>query len=451
MEGRLRSHYSHRPVLLKILIRQEIAMFNKTLICWGVLLSSVTVWCSPSGLNAQAFMGSQTDSEVKAGRAPLVPDWKLGAPVKLKNLTIFPITAAKWPASVEYITLDDGLKSGSVKITEMGGEGGQTAGSGARQAAEVNRLSLRNNSGKPLLLIAGEMLLGGQQDRIDASDRIVPPSDQSTSLAVFCVEPGRWNGAEQFGLTARADRVEGGMSGSSGTGSGIGSGSGAGVGPGDGSRNGANPGPAASSAPPATVHSGGVSETVPVTSAPGDGAMIGMANSKVREKAEASRDQVQVWDSVNLTAAETRVVTKSGSLQAVYDDKKVNERLDRYNRALRARLTGRNIVGVVVAINGKVQLADIFATPSLFQAYWPKLLKSYALEAVSSSTGHSADVPMQEARSFLSPVRGEATSEGEDGVYKVTRCSAQGESSFVLEYMAGGVPVIVHFNRIATK
>jgi hypothetical protein len=158
-----------------------------------------------------------------------------------------------------------------------------------------------------------------------------------------------------------------------------------------------------------------------------------------------------VWNSVALTSGANVVATKSGSLQHVYQDKKVSDHLNRFIRALAARLAAKNVVGVVVAINGKVQLADIFASPSLFQAYWQKLLKSYALEAMSSASSHGGEAPTVDAKSFLSPVRGESSAEAEDGVYRLTRHSAQGESSFELEYTAGGAPMLVHFTRISSK
>jgi len=176
-----------------------------------------------------------------------------------------------------------------------------------------------------------------------------------------------------------------------------------------------------------------------------------MANSKVREKAEVLRDQNEVWSFVNVTASANKVASTSGSLQHVYDDKRVSEHLDRYIRSLRARLGAKNVVGVVVAVDGKVQLADIFASPSLFQAYLPKLLKSYALEALSSSGSPSGEVPSVDARAFLSPVRGEASYEGGDGAYRLTRRSAQGQTSFELEYTGAGSPMLVHFNRISSK
>ena len=53
---------------------------------------------------------------------------------------------------------------------------------------DVNRLVIYNRSGRKLLLLAGEMVVGGKQDRIVQKDRIVPPSDHPYDLDVFCVE-----------------------------------------------------------------------------------------------------------------------------------------------------------------------------------------------------------------------------------------------------------------------
>jgi len=37
---------------------------------------------------------------------------------------------------------------------------------------------------------------------------------------------------------------------------------------------------------------------------------------------------------------------------------------------------------VIVAYGGEVAWSDIFASPDLFNAYWSKLLRSYAVEAL---------------------------------------------------------------------
>ena len=62
----------------------------------------------------------------------------------------------------------------------------------------VNQLVLINRSKRPLILLAGELVSGGKQDRIIAKDRIVPPGAEPLPLNVFCVEHGRWSNGAQF-------------------------------------------------------------------------------------------------------------------------------------------------------------------------------------------------------------------------------------------------------------
>jgi hypothetical protein len=56
---------------------------------------------------------------------------------------------------------------------------------------------VKNRSSRPLLLLGGEVILGGQQDRIIGKDTLVPPKE-TVSVEVYCVEHGRWNGAAAF-------------------------------------------------------------------------------------------------------------------------------------------------------------------------------------------------------------------------------------------------------------
>ena len=54
----------------------------------------------------------------------------------------------------------------------------------------------------------------------------------------------------------------------------------------------------------------------------------------------------------------------------------------RFNRAT-SSLKGEHVVGVIIAFGGEVAWSDIFASSQLFDAYWPKLLRSYAVEALT--------------------------------------------------------------------
>ncbi len=103
-------------------------------------------------------------------------------PLRHQNLTLLPITILADKADpTEYLTLDEGMKSKQVRISEVSDSG------------DVNNLRLRNRSDKPLFLLAGEVIIGGKQDRIIAKTLVIDAGERTT-VPVFCVEQGRWNG-----------------------------------------------------------------------------------------------------------------------------------------------------------------------------------------------------------------------------------------------------------------
>ncbi len=85
--------------------------------------------------------------------------------------------------SRHYLTLDEGLRSGEVSVTELG-EG------------EVNRLELENRSVLPLFLQEGDRLKGGKQDRIIGSSHVIPPTSGRVPVQSFCIEQRRWRSGE---------------------------------------------------------------------------------------------------------------------------------------------------------------------------------------------------------------------------------------------------------------
>jgi hypothetical protein len=114
---------------------------------------------------------------------------RLLAPIRHKQLTVFPVVRVGRPAAGPAVmTLAEGLEKKLVTVTEREGGG------------DVNHLGVHNKGDRPLLLLGGELLLGGQQDRILGKDTIVPAKQQMV-VEVFCVEHGRWSGARHFGST----------------------------------------------------------------------------------------------------------------------------------------------------------------------------------------------------------------------------------------------------------
>jgi hypothetical protein len=117
----------------------------------------------------------------------LDPGTRVLAPIQFRHLTVFPVVRQE-RAPIDrtvYLTLSEGLKQQQVQVSER------------REGATVNQVTVKNSSDKPLIMLGGEIILGGQQDRVLGKDVIVPPHSEA-AVQVFCVEHGRWSGGRQF-------------------------------------------------------------------------------------------------------------------------------------------------------------------------------------------------------------------------------------------------------------
>jgi len=103
------------------------------------------------------------------------------SPYTFKGLTVFPLTVPKVTDSTNYLSLDEALRNGALVIAEKG-EG------------TVPVLVAENRGKRFILLLAGNVLAGGKQNRILRSDVLLPPHSGRIELPVFCVERGRWRG-----------------------------------------------------------------------------------------------------------------------------------------------------------------------------------------------------------------------------------------------------------------
>src|SRR2546421_10996856 len=133
-------------------------------------------------------------------------DYKILEPISHGDLTIFPVVTSKVHDASDFLTLDEGIRSGDVVVTEVGNIHPLIRRPNAvgpqRPSGVVNQLVLVNNSKHPLILLAGEVVTGGKQDRVVGKDRIVPAESDPVDLSVFCVEPGRWVAtSEHFGAS----------------------------------------------------------------------------------------------------------------------------------------------------------------------------------------------------------------------------------------------------------
>src|SRR5262245_44679590 len=123
----------------------------------------------------------------KQSQTPPVADYTLSGPYTHKNLTIFLLHGAGQSQSRAPLTLQEAMKRKLVVVRETG---------------DVNRLTIQNRSNQDVFVQAGDIVKGGQQDRVLALDLIVPPKSGRIPIDAFCVEQGRWSRRGDEAVTA---------------------------------------------------------------------------------------------------------------------------------------------------------------------------------------------------------------------------------------------------------
>jgi hypothetical protein len=97
------------------------------------------------------------------------------------GLLVFWLHAPDMALPLPIATLEEARRRGDLIITE-------------REQAAVPALVVDNRGKTWALLLAGEILLGGKQNRVVTEDILLPPLSGPLTIAVACVEQGRWRG-----------------------------------------------------------------------------------------------------------------------------------------------------------------------------------------------------------------------------------------------------------------
>ncbi len=237
--------------------------------------------------------------------------YRLSGPYTHKNLTIFLIHGKSIVLSKNFLTLQEALEQKKVIVYETN---------------TVSELAIENISNQDVYVQAGDIVKGGQQDRMLATDFIVPPKSGKMPIGAFCVESGRWS-------RRAGERVE------------------------------------------VFSSSAEVASTKELKLA----AKRARSQGEVWENVKVAQDNL----SQNVGATVNSPVSAS-SLQLAVENDKVRETADGYIKALNQITAGKDdVIGYVFAINGKVNSADVYGSSSLFKKLWPKLLKANAVEAIA--------------------------------------------------------------------
>jgi hypothetical protein len=338
---------------------------------FGVLLTGLMLIAAPLGVVASwGYHG---------GQKPQGQDeYRLEGPFTQDNLTVFLIHGKDKMKGATFLTLQEALVQKKVIV---------------RETRSVNELSIENISSEEVYVQSGDIVKGGQQDRMMAVDLILPPRSGKIGISAFCVENGRWSkrGTEEvtnFGSSAN-------------------------------------------------VIAGRDLKLA---------AKIAESQGEVWKQVAVAQDKLSANTGTRVNGAASPT-----SFQLALENTEVQKTSDSYFKALAGIINGKSdVIGYVFAINGKINSADIYASNALFKKLWPKLLTSSAIEAVAElRRGEKYDAPKPaEVQGFLddSPKGTEKEKDVSSRVQMVTR-ESDGSVSFDTRDRAKS-DVVVHRNVI---
>jgi hypothetical protein len=311
-------------------------------------------------------------------QAPSPRPFTIAGPYTHENLSVYVIRGEVGDTR-EYLTLDEGLTAGVVAVSEKGARQGQ-------DRAEVNSLEIENRSEKWLFLQAGDIVKGGKQDRTIMTDLTLPPRSAPTPIDAFCVERGRWTARDSSG---------------------------------------------------------------------GFGKNTGIASGVALKRAiQGEKSQQRVWEEVAKADAKatdavraldvayapppgTATLSSSGTYNAIVENPALQGNRTAFVKTLLPKVQkDRGAIGIAVAINGEIVSADVYASPALFQKLSPKLLDSYATEAMLARGSKTPASPLPGADgvlAFLSNPAG-GSSKSEQLGSSMHQRTVEGNSTVLYEY-----------------
>jgi hypothetical protein len=297
------------------------------------------------------------------GNAARADEYRVSGPVVHDNLAIY-LVHGKSAAGPVPLTLDEALAKRAVKVHETG---------------NVNELQVENLGADEVFVQSGDIVKGGQQDRVLTVSLLLPPKSGRIPIASFCVEQGRWTARGKEDVKTFAT---------------------------------------ASAAIPSREAK--IAMRAPAVASPNPTAQINplsgispqsLATARSYAADDTSTRQQEVWRrvrsvqeklSTNLGAPVNAAASQS-SLQLALENEKLKDAQTAYLTQLKS--AGENdtdVVGYIFAVNGKLNSAEVYPSNGLFRKMWPKLLQASVTEAIGHKNADSQPAPSNEiAMAFL--------------------------------------------------
>ncbi|MHC4458502.1 MAG: ARPP-1 family domain-containing protein [Planctomycetota bacterium] len=103
---------------------------------------------------------------------------RIGQKQSYKNLAVYSLLS-EYVVTLDYLTLDEAMSQDAIDVVEID------------KGGSVPELKVINKSGKMILILDGEELVGAKQNRI-VNTTILVAANATTVIPVSCVEQGRW-------------------------------------------------------------------------------------------------------------------------------------------------------------------------------------------------------------------------------------------------------------------
>jgi hypothetical protein len=262
-------------------------------------------------LGMMAWADDPPQVQPKAPDKPESARYHFSGPYTHANLTIFLIHGADRLKGKSFLTLQEALAQKKVIVYET---------------QNVNQLAIENVSSDEVFVQSGDIIKGGQQDRLIAYDLILPAKSGKMPVASFCVEHGRWT---QRGKE-KADRFE-----------------------------------------------------VSNAQAPTKDLKLATRQQMQQQAVWINVAKAQQQLGKKLGKPVLSKISAS-SLQLSLEDKKLQETVAAYVKDITPLPDKHNdVIGFAAVINGKVASAEIYGAHGLFMKLWPLLVKATATEAIA--------------------------------------------------------------------
>lgn len=256
-----------------------------------------------------------------------------GEPLRAGALTLIPLVAASEQVKRQtgYLPMEEALRGQLVTITEQA-------------QASVPELLATSIAEVPVVLVGGEQVVGGLQNRV-LNTTILLAAHAQLQIPVTCVEAGRWHeesASHDAPIGAGMDNIPGLYT--------------------EHAVKRAFTSDEAAYASLRKLHAKAVTNSLSV----GHG---------------HQSDQGAVWSEVADRIASTQSYSPSSAMHTLY---KTPERASKLKEMVEALRRPEGALGFVAVLRSEVLGAELFADEALADAYWQMLVRSYAVEALDA-------------------------------------------------------------------